>query len=188
MLDNMSYRSEPIAKRAAKMKTTYNINPQLDAVNEQVGNTIRDINNNTSSSSVALQRANAARLAGMQTKNTLYATKENKETELINTDKLNQQAVAEKNVANYNTWQDKVTDFNNAKNQTRADINNALVNNTNSVIQDLITRGEKRQSDRNNLIATMSAYPNVSPDMWLAMGLIDKKQYNMLMIGRGKKN
>lgn len=94
----------PVAMQAAKLNTNYNINPELSAIRETEANTFKDIDQNTTSSNVALARKQQARLNSLQNRNALYAEKENRETELINADRLNQQQVSAQNNQAYNQY------------------------------------------------------------------------------------
>lgn len=106
-LDKMKYTAAPINLIPAKLKTSININPQLDAIRDQQQEYERQIDANTASSRVALGRKQHSRLNSIKLLNYLYGNKENIETELINRDKLNQQAVTNQNITNYNVWREK---------------------------------------------------------------------------------
>jgi hypothetical protein len=95
---------EPILMAAAKLKTRYNVNPQLAKIEDETRRTMRDIDRNTSNSRVGLARKQLAALRGQEAKNQVYAQKENIETELINKDKLNQQEVTARNLARYDQY------------------------------------------------------------------------------------
>lgn len=95
---------EPILMAAAKLKTRYNVNPQLAKIEDETRRTMIDIDRNTSNSRVGLARKQLAALRGQEAKNQVYAQKENIETELINKDKLNQQEVTARNLARYDQY------------------------------------------------------------------------------------
>ena len=171
MLNKLKYSDAPIAAKAAKLKTRININPQLDKMRESLSEYERNIDNNTSSSRVALARKQQARLANTLQTNELYGNKENTETELINKDKLNQQTVADANIREYNLWQEKKAAFNNAVLEKKAENDVSLFNTINSGIQDIISRGEKRNSERQTRLAMMAANPNVNPRILKGMGI-----------------
>lgn len=103
----MKYTKAPVNLIPSKLKTNININPQLDAIRDQQQAYERQIDANTASSRVALGRKQLGRLNTIKLLNNIYANKENTETELINKDRLNQQAVANQNITNYNTWKEK---------------------------------------------------------------------------------
>lgn len=171
MLNKLKYSDAPIAAKAAKLKTRININPQLDKMRESLSEYERNIDNNTSSSRVALARKQQARLANTLQTNELYGNKENTETELINKDKLNQQTVADANIREYNLWREKKAAFNNAVLEKKAENDVSLFNTINSGIQDIISRGEKRNSERQTRLAMMAANPNVNPRILKAIGI-----------------
>lgn len=171
MLNKLKYSDAPIAAKAAKLKTRININPQLDKMRESLSEYERNIDNSTSSSRVALARKQQARLANTLQTNELYGNKENTETELINKDKLNQQTVADANIREYNLWQEKKAAFNNAVLEKKAENDVSLFNTINSGIQDIISRGEKRNSERQTRLAMMAANPNVNPRILKGMGI-----------------
>lgn len=94
----------PILMAAAKLKTRYNVNPQLSKIEDETRRIMGEIDRNTSNSRVALARKQRAALQGQQAKNEVYGRKENIETELINKDKLNQQEVTARNLARYDQY------------------------------------------------------------------------------------
>ena len=171
MLNKLKYSDAPIAVKAAKLKTRININPQLDKMRESLSEYERNIDNSTSSSRVALARKQQARLANTLQTNELYGNKENTETELINKDKLNQQTVTDANIREYNLWREKKAAFNNAVLEKKAENDVSLFNTINSGIQDIISRGEKRNSERQTRLAMMAANPNVNPRILKGMGI-----------------
>lgn len=171
MLDRMRYSPQPIARQAAKLKTRININPQLDKMRESLAEYERAIDNNTLSSSVALARKQRARLANILQTNELFGNKENLETELINKDRLNQQAVADANIRDYNTWSENKAAFRNAILNQKAENDISLFNNINAGVQDVIARREKRESESQTRKAMMAGYPNVNPRLLRTLGI-----------------
>ena len=180
MLDNLRYSSAPAMRRAAKLKTRININPQLDKMRESLAAYERDVNANTASSRVALARKQRARLTNVMQTNQLYADKENKETELINKDRLNQQSVADANIRDYNRWAQNKAAFDSAVLEKRAENNTALINNINAGIQDLITNRNKRDSEFRTLSAlSLGSSPNLPAEMFYASGVWNKRMYDL---------
>lgn len=168
--------TKPVSQYATKLKTNVNINPQLDQYRNAEARYRNEVNNNTANSRVALARTQANRLNTLQGINALYGNKENEETKLINQDRLNQQAVANQNIAQYNNYLAKKDELTNAYNQNRinfantiaekkAENNVALWNNLNSAVQNTLVNREQRSRDRNTLMSYLLANPNVSPDM-----------------------
>lgn len=171
MLNKLKYNSEPIARKAAKLKTRININPQLDKMRETLAAYEKNVDSNTASSRVALARKQRARFANMLSTNELYGSKENIETELINKDKLNQQSVADANIRDYNDWSEKKAAFNNAILEKKGENDVSLINTINTGVQDVINRTEKRKSEKQTRLAFMAANPNVNPRILKIMGI-----------------
>lgn len=170
-LDKMKYTTAPINLIPAKLKTSININPQLDAVRDQQEAYERQIDANTASSRVALGRKQLGRLNTIKLLNNLYGNKENIETELINRDKLNQQAVANQNITNYNTWRERKNAFENAIIEKQSENTIGLINSINAGVQNAIGNFEKRLATENNIRAIAAANPNVNPIILKALGV-----------------
>lgn len=162
-LNKMKYTAAPINLIPAKLKTSININPQLDAIRDQQQEYERQIDANTASSRVALGRKQRSRLNSIKLLNHLYGNKENIETELINRDKLNQQAVTNQNITNYNTWREKKNAFENAIIEKQSENTIGLINSINTGVQNAIGNLEKRLATENNIRAIAAANPNVNP-------------------------
>lgn len=160
MLNSLKAPAAPVLNQAAKLKTTVNINPQLDTIDRGVQSAVRDSNENTASSNVAASRNMAASLYGVASKNQLYGNKENAETELINKDKLNQQEVARANAEAYNNYTNNVINFRNTVADKRAENFNGLLNTLNSGVQDTITKREQRTNFRNSVKASLVSNPD----------------------------
>lgn len=160
MLNSLKAPAAPVLNQAAKLKTTVNINPQLDTIDRGVQSAVRDSNENTASSNVAASRNMAASLYGVASKNQLYGNKENAETELINKDKLNQQEVARANAEAYNNYTNNVINFRNTVADKRAENFNGLLNTLNSGVQDAITKREQRTNFRNSVKASLVSNPD----------------------------
>lgn len=171
MLKNLKTPNQPIARQAAKLKTKVNINPQLDTIRENVSSNERDIEGNTASSRTALARKQRIRNIGQQQTNQLYGSKENTETQLINQDKLNQQEVTNKNIEDYNKYQDTVTAFKNVVDEKKSENAVNLISGINNSMQDLISRREKRNADKQTRLAMVAAHPNVNPRILRDLGI-----------------
>ncbi len=85
--------AKPIMKRARSLKTNINVNPQVGAVKNAVASSVDNIASNTSNSNVARANMVSARLRGSEQLGSIYANKENIETQLKNSDTMNKQAV-----------------------------------------------------------------------------------------------
>ena len=170
-LDKMKYTKAPVNLIPAKLKTNININPQLDAIRDQQQAYERQIDANTASSRVALGRKQLGRLNTIKLLNNIYSNKENTETGLINRDKLNQQAVANQNITNYNTWREKKNAFENAIIEKQSENTIGLINSINAGVQNAIGNLEKRLATENNIRAIAAANPNVNPIILKALGV-----------------
>lgn len=170
-LNKMKYTADPINLIPAKLKTSININPQLDAIRDQQQEYERQIDANTASSRVALGRKQLGRLNTIKLLNNIYSNKENTETELINKDRLNQQAVANQNITNYNTWKEKKNTFENAIIEKQSENTIGLINSINAGVQNTIGNFEKRLAAENNIRAIAAANPNVNPIILKALGV-----------------
>lgn len=170
-LKKMKYNKAPVNLIPSKLKTIININPQLDTIRDQQQAYERQIDANTASSRVALGRKQLGRLNTIKLLNNIYANKENTETELINKDRLNQQAVANQNITNYNTWKEKKNAFENAIIEKQSENTIGLINSINAGVQNAIGNFEKRLAAENNIRAIAAANPNVNPIILKALGV-----------------
>lgn len=171
MLDKLQYSSQPVARQATKLKTNININPQLDKMRESVAAYERDIDANTASSRVALARKQKGRIADVLQTNELYGNKENVETQLINQDKMNQQQVSNANTTEYNRWQEGKANFNNIVAEKKAENSVGLVETLNAGVQDMLTRSDRRNANRENMLAMSAGNPNVNPRILKDLGV-----------------
>lgn len=170
-LKKMKYNKAPVNLIPSKLKTSININPQLDTIRDQQQAYERQIDANTASSRVALGRKQLGRLNTIKLLNNIYANKENTETELINKDRLNQQAVVNQNITNYNTWKEKKNAFENAIIEKQSENTIGLINSINAGVQNAIGNFEKRLAAENNIRAIAAANPNVNPIILKALGV-----------------
>ena len=170
-LKKMKYNKAPVNLIPSKLKTSININPQLNTIRDQQQAYERQIDANTASSRVALGRKQLGRLNTIKLLNNIYANKENTETELINKDRLNQQAVANQNITNYNTWKEKKNAFENAIIEKQSENTIGLINSINAGVQNAIGNFEKRLAAENNIRAIAAANPNVNPIILKALGV-----------------
>lgn len=170
-LNNMKYSSTPIPIQARKLKTKFNINPQLDKIREYLKATNRDIDANTASSRVALARKGIARTNALLQTNNLYATKENAETQLLNQDNMNQQNVAARNVEMYNRWREGKSNFDNMLLEKRAENTSDLIRGLTTTVQDIIGGVEQRRNINNTLSTMAAANPNVTAEILRDLGV-----------------
>lgn len=160
-IDKMRGPSQPILISASKLKTKYNINPQLDRIREDKFEAYRDIDSNTASSRVSLARKQRVRNTAGQAANELYGEKENIETNLINQDRRNQQSVRQFNAQQYNQYIDRKTAFDNGIREAKLTNVNNLFTGINAGIQDMISRYENRKALNNTISAMRASAPNV---------------------------
>lgn len=170
-LNNMKYSSAPIPIQAKKLKTRFNINPQLDKIREYLKATNRDIDANTASSRVALARKGIARTNALLQTNNLYATKENAETQLLNQDNMNQQNVVARNVEMYNRWREGKSNFDNMLLEKRAENTSDLIRGLTTTVQDIIGGVEQRRNINNTLSTIAAANPNVTAEILKDLGV-----------------
>lgn len=160
-INKMRGPGQPTLISANKLKTKYNINPQLDRIREDKFEAYRDINSNTASSRVSLARKQRVRNAAGQAANELYGNKENIETNLINQDRRNQQSVRQFNAQQYNQYIDRKTAFDNGIREAKVTNINNLFSGINAGIQDMISRYENRKALNNTIGAMRASAPNV---------------------------
>lgn len=160
-INKMRGPGQPTLISANKLKTKYNINPQLDRIREDKFEAYRDIDSNTASSRVGLARKQRVRNAAGQAINQLYGEKENIETNLINQDRRNQQSVRQFNAQQYNQYIDRKTAFDNGIREAKVTNINNLFSGINAGIQDMISRYENRKALNNTIGAMRASAPNV---------------------------
>lgn len=160
-INKMRGPGQPTLISASKLKTKYNINPQLDRIREDKFEAYRDIDSNTASSRISLARKQRVRNAAGQAANELYGNKENIETNLINQDRRNQQSVRQFNAQQYNQYIDRKTAFDNGIREAKVTNINNLFSGINAGIQDMISRYENRKALNNTIGAMRASAPNV---------------------------
>lgn len=160
-INKMRGPGQPTLISANKLKTKYNINPQLDRIREDKFEAYRDIDSNTASSRVSLARKQRVRNAAGQAANELYGNKENIETNLINQDRRNQQSVRQFNAQQYNQYIDRKAAFDNGIREAKVTNINNLFSGINTGIQDMISRYENRKALNNTIGAMRASAPNV---------------------------
>lgn len=171
ILNNMKYSSAPLPIQAKKLKTRFNINPQLDKIREYLKATNRDIDANTASSRVALARKGIARTNALLQTNNLYATKENAETQLLNQDNMNQQNVAARNVEMYNRWREGKSNFDNMLLEKHAENTSDLIRGLTTTVQNIIGGIEQRKNINNTLSTIAAANSYVTAEILRDLGV-----------------
>ena len=173
---------KPIMAQAAKLKTRYNVEPQLTNVRESEQMNRAAVRRNTQSSNTSLAREQRLMNEARGARNVLYGQKENIETQLINQDRMNRQAVTAQNVATYNDYLTRLYAGKVSQNQLGiSNINNLLSGLTGSV-NNILGTIESRRATNNTLRAIAAANPNV--DARLIGGFdyyidpVTKRKYN----------
>lgn len=182
-INKMRGPSQPTLISASKLKTKYNINPQLDKIREDKFEAYRDIDSNTASSRVSLARKQRVRNAAGQAANELYGNKENIETNLINQDRRNQQSVRQFNAQQYNQYIDRKAAFDNGIREAKVTNINNLFSGINAGIQDMISRYENRKALNNTIGAMRASAPNVDDRIMLDAGV----DYDEFIIRKRRK-
>ena len=182
-INKMKGPEKPTLVSANKLKTKYNINPQLDRIREDKFEAYRDIDSNTASSRVSLARKQRVRNAAGQAANELYGNKENIETNLINQDRRNQQSVRQFNAQQYNQYIDRKVAFDNGIREAKVTNINNLFSGINAGIQDMISRYENRKALNNTIGAMRASAPNVDDRIMRDAGV----DYNKFIIRKRRK-
>lgn len=182
-INKMRGPGQPTLISANKLKTKYNINPQLDRIREDKFEAYRDIDSNTASSRVSLARKQRVRNAADQAANELYGNKENIETNLINQDRRNQQSVRQFNAQQYNQYIDRKAAFDNGIREAKVTNINNLFSGINAGIQDMISRYENRKALNNTIGAMRASAPNVDDRIMLDAGV----DYDEFIIRKRRK-
>lgn len=181
-INKMPEPIKPIMAQAAKLKTRYNVEPQLTEIREAEQMNRSSVRRNTQSSNTSLAREQRLMNEARGARNTLYGQKENIETQLINQDRLNRQSVMRDNVRAYNEYLNKVTATKMAQNEMRASNINNLISGLTGSVTSILGNIESRRATNNTLRAIAAANPNV--DARLIGGFdyyidpITKKKYN----------
>ena len=181
-INKMPEPIKPIMAQAAKLKTRYNVEPQLTEIREAEQMNRAAVRRNTQSSNTSLAREQRLMNEARGSRNTLYGQKENVETQLINQDRLNRQSVMRDNVRAYNEYLNKVTATKMAQNEMRASNINNLISGLTGSVNSILGNIESRRVTNNTLRAIAAANPNV--DARLIGGFdyyidpITKKKYN----------
>lgn len=182
-INKMRGPGQPTLISANKLKTKYNINPQLDRIREDKFEAYRDIDSNTASSRVSLARKQRIRNAAGQAANELYGNKENIETNLINQDRRNQQSVRQFNAQQYNQYIDRKAAFDNGIREAKVTNINNLFSGINAGIQDMISRYENRKALNNTIGAMRASAPNVDDRIMRDAGV----DYDKFIIRKRRK-
>lgn len=172
-INNIQAPTRPRTIVPARMRTTYNINPQLAESRDSERNMTRIIDSNTSSSSGKIARIQSLANRGVLERNKLRGMKENVETDLLNRSALNRQGVEAANNQVLNAYDNAVTQTENEKIQARANNRTNVIEGLTSAVRDYQLGIDKRRSEENATAAMMSANPE---QMELFLKLMNKNK------------
>lgn len=180
-IDNIQAPTRPRTIIPARMRTTYNINPQLAESRDSERNMTRIIDSNTSSSSGKIARIQSIANRGVLERNKLRGMKENVETDLLNRSALNRQGVEAANNQVLNAYDNAVTQTANDKIQATVNNRTQMIEGVTSAVRDYQLGVDKKRSEENATAAIMSANPENVP---LFMKLM---QNNKNLLGNMRK-
>lgn len=153
-----------------KLKTHYNINPQLAEIDNALRIGKQDIDANTASSQVALARKRAAQLNASLQKNQLHGQKENIETDLINKDRLQQGQTIAENVRNAQNVENQKLQMLAEIVDKRAENATATTQNIVGAIQGGVNTILNGANQYEQLLAGLAASPNGSDAVYGQVG------------------
>lgn len=159
MIDKMKVYNY-IPYQRYKLKTNYNINPQLDSTREQVNSMIDESKHNTASSRTDLARRQRYRNLGIRNTNELYGQKENIETQLINQDILNAQRTSQQNTQLVNDYLRRKAEMDNKLAELNAENKVSLAQNAAGVVGDYFDRRETRNREALDRAVIAASNPN----------------------------
>ena len=159
MIDRMKVNNY-IPYQRYKLKTNYNINPQLDSTREQVNAMIDESKHNTASSRTDLARRQRYRNLGIRNTNELYGQKENIETQLINRDILNAQRTSQQNTQLVNNYLRRKAEMDNKLAELNAENKVSLAQNAAGVVGDYFDRRETRNREALDRAVIAASNPN----------------------------
>ena len=159
MIDRMKVNNY-VPYQRYKLKTNYNINPQLDSTREQVNSMIDESKHNTASSRTDLARRQRYRNLGIRNTNELYGQKENIETQLINQDILNAQRTSQQNTQLVNDYLRRKAEMDNKLAELNAENKVSLAQNAAGVVGDYFDRRETRNREALDRAVIAASNPN----------------------------
>ena len=171
MFKDLEYRPMPSLLQSAKLKTDFNIIPQVREIKNTLNKYRQLIDRNTASSQTAISRNRHAYVDALENILGINAQKENIVGQLINQDRLNQQGVTNQNITNYNEWLAGKYDFENAVREQQSENTVSAIQNSAQSLGDFITNQAQWRNDMMNIAALSAAYPNVTPERLMASGV-----------------
>ena len=168
---NIYIPKAPVPYQASKLSTNYNITPQLEAIKRSRNRLASEISNNTSSSVAAINRLNLLENNANEQINKLYNIKENRESELLNQDALNQQSVSAQNVQAINDYNYRVAELKNARNQAMGNVLTGTLQGIGNSFQNLISQGRQNYDDTQAMLMGVAASDYATPSRLLELGV-----------------
>ena len=168
---NIYIPKAPVPYQASKLSTNYNITPQLEAIKRSRNRLANEISNNTSSSVAAINRLNLLENNANEQINKLYNIKENRESELLNQDALNQQSVSAQNVQAINDYNYRVAELKNARNQAMGNVLTGTLQGIGNSFQNLISQGRQNYDDTQAMLMGVAASDYATPSRLLELGV-----------------
>ena len=159
MIDKMKINNY-VPYQRYKLKTNYNINPQLDSSREQINSMIDESKHNTASSRIDLARRQRYRNLGIRNTNEIYGQKENIETQLINQDILNAQRTSQQNTQLVNDYLRRKAEMDNKLAELNAENKVSLAQNAAGVVGDYFDRRETRNREALDRAVIAASNPN----------------------------
>ena len=159
MIDKMKINNY-VPYQRYKLKTNYNINPQLDSSREQINSMIDESKHNTASSRIDLARRQRYRNLGIRNTNEIYGQKENIETQLINQDILNAQRISQQNTQLVNDYLRRKAEMDNKLAELNAENKVSLAQNAAGVVGDYFDRRETRNREALDRAVIAASNPN----------------------------
>lgn len=168
---NIYIPKAPVPYQASKLSTNYNITPQLEAIKRSRNRLANEISNNTSSSVAAINRLNLLENNANEQLNKLYNIKENRESELLNQDALNQQSVSAQNVQAINDYNYRVAELKNARTQAMGNVLTGTLQGIGNSFQNLISQGRQNYDDTQAMLMGVAASDYATPSRLLELGV-----------------
>ena len=180
--NKMKAPESPTLYRAAKLKTNYNINPQLASLERSRRDMLKGIDSDTASSVARIGRRNRLINDTTDRSNLLYGQKENVETQLLNQDALNQQQVSQQNATIQNEYAARKNEFYNQKAVAKGNAINSIVAGVTGAAGDLITTGQQRYQDNQQISAIVGSNEKNNLKYMIDAGYVpDKSQLEAVL-------
>lgn len=168
---NIYIPEAPVRYQATKLNTNYNITPQLETIRRSRNRLANEVAGNTSSSVAAINRLNLLENNANEQLNKLYDIKENRESELLNQDALNQQSVSAQNVQAINDYNYRVAELKNARTQAMGNILTGTLQGIGNSFQNLINQGRQNYDDTQAMLMGVAASDYATPSRLLELGV-----------------